>query len=121
MNESEYVNGFPPAPDEAELRFRKMWRDEGRKSIESGPYSIPVYKEDGVTQSHMQLVPGTRRSYCRVEGCDEWTWGNVRNGYCPAHLLLHLQGVAQKERPSFPPLEICRCDGLSEAEMGKKL
>lgn len=51
----------------------------------------------------MQIIDGTERYYCRVEGCDEFTADNVPYGYCGMHALEKLGGAEPQEKP-FPPV-----------------
>jgi hypothetical protein len=54
-------------------------------------------------QTFMQVVPGSERWFCRVEGCMSYTWASVPYGYCKKHLLQHLHGEMLIEKP-FPPV-----------------
>lgn len=77
---------------------------------ESVSVSDAVDTDRGMPVAYMRAVSGSRKSYCRVEGCDAFTWGNVRAGYCATHLLFHLQGAVQKEKLGFPPMQECKCE-----------
>jgi hypothetical protein len=49
----------------------------------------------------MAIIDGSERHYCRVEGCEVFTWANVPYGFCVDHLREHLMGVDHPHKP-FP-------------------
>lgn len=65
--------------------------------------SRPAATEAGAAVNYMHVVEGSRRSYCRVKDCEAFTWANVEYGYCPDHLIDHLQGHDLQGK-SFPVL-----------------
>lgn len=93
-----------------QLDIAQIRRGTRMETVSVDGDNIDVTKAEVNAIGAIQMVPGSRRSYCRVEGCAEFTWGNMRGGYCSTHLLFHLQGAIQKEKVGFPEMQDCRCE-----------
>jgi len=52
----------------------------------------------------MQVVPGSERWTCRVEGCYLFARHNIRYGYCDEHTRRVIHGETLESKFGFPPM-----------------
>ena len=67
----------------------------------------------------IQVVPGSERWYCRIEGCNEFTVGNLKYGFCLSHYWRWREGETLPVKYGFIPLEHMQNPQIAQAYIEK--